>query len=137
MSLGIEDPLVEIEVLVVLEQQVKVLERLGQEEALHLVAWTRVLHVGHVVDGRVAARVDTRVLFERGEYAPAVLAVLGLLGDLPQVVERLDRLGPEQVVLVCVADKNVAGGAGKRVELNDLGAQTGRLKKDSKKEIKV
>ena len=128
MRLGVEYPLVKVEVLVgvVLEQQVEVLERLGQEEALHLVLWPHIVHIGHVVHGRVAARVDARILLERLEYAPAVLLVLLLLGDLVQVVERLDRLGPQQVVSIGVTHIHVDRGRRKAIELHNLRTEAGR-----------
>lgn len=56
MGLGVEDVLVEAEELqVVGEEQVQVLQRLAQEEALHLVPRPGVDGVADVVDGRVAA----------------------------------------------------------------------------------
>lgn len=59
VGLRVEDVAVQAEQLrVVAEQQVEVLERLAQEEALHLVPWTRVGRVAHVVDGGVAALGD-------------------------------------------------------------------------------
>lgn len=61
MGLCVEDVLVQTEQLqVVGEEQVEVLERLTEEEALHLVSRARVVRVAHVVDGRVAAVRDLR-----------------------------------------------------------------------------
>lgn len=61
MGLRVEDVLVETEQLrVVGEEQVEVLQRLAQEETLHLVPGTRVNGVAHVVDGSVAAAGDLK-----------------------------------------------------------------------------
>lgn len=61
VGLRVEDVLVQTEQLrVVGEEQVEVLQRLAQEEALHLVPGPRVQGVTDVVDGRVAASGDLK-----------------------------------------------------------------------------
>ena len=56
VSLRVEDELIQAEQLrVVREEQVQVLQRLAQEEALHLVPGPGVEGVTDVVNGRVAA----------------------------------------------------------------------------------
>lgn len=64
VRLRVEDPLLQVDLVPVGEQQVQVLERLAQEERLHHVLGAQVQRVADVADGRVAAGGDLAVLFD-------------------------------------------------------------------------
>jgi len=91
MGLGVEHPLVEADDVGLGEQEVKVLERLGQPEALHAVLEPG--RVGrHVGDGAVA-HLGARVLDDGLEHAPALFLPRRVARDAVHVPDRLDRLG--------------------------------------------
>jgi len=88
MSLGVEHPLVQVNLVPVGEQQVEVLEGLPEEERLHHVPGPRVQGVPHVADGRVAAG-HLRVRIDTLENLPAPVLVGGVPGEVVQVEQAL------------------------------------------------
>ncbi len=99
MSLRVDHPLIQRnQVGVITEQQIQVLESLGEVESLHLVSVARRLGPLDRVYGGVALA-ELGVFLEGLEDLPAPLPVLGVLGGAVHVEERLDRLRPLQVVL--------------------------------------
>ena len=97
MRLRIKHELIEREQIVVGEDEVQVLERLGDEERLLHVVHAASAHSIHVPDARVAgARAAVRVDGER--RLPGPLAVLLVACHAPQVEVGLDRLGPKDVL---------------------------------------
>ena len=55
VGLGIENPFIQVNLMVVCEQKIKILERLPEEEGLHHVLGSRVDWVLYVADGGVPA----------------------------------------------------------------------------------
>eukprot|EP00962_Isochrysis_galbana_P034102 scaffold11490_cov135-Isochrysis_galbana.AAC.2 len=96
VRLGVEDDVVERELPAVAKEEKEVLERLGQKEGVHS-AVVAAARPGHVAQPRVA-HVELAVPFKRQEDGPAPLTVSRLPGKPPENEERLDRLGPQQVV---------------------------------------
>ena len=115
MRFGVEDVLVERdEVLIVGEQQEHVLERLAEEERLHLVARSRVPGVGDVRYRRIAAILDTTVLLERLQHIPTPVLVALVTGQAVQDEVRLHRLRAQQVVFVVRLQHGQATRQGKK-----------------------
>ena len=101
MPLRVEDVLVQRnQVHVVTKQQVQILERLRQEEALHLVAEARVASVPDVADGGVTGVWHLGVFLEGKEDLPAPVAVLLVFGQTIQHKQTLQSLRSQQVVSV-------------------------------------
>ena len=57
VRLGVEHPLVQGKLVSVREQEVKIFERLAEEEGLHLVLGPGVQRIPHVTDCRVASAI--------------------------------------------------------------------------------
>merc|ERR1719198_490930 len=87
VRLGVDDVRGQVERVVVGEEQQKVLERLGDPEGLHRVVLAPAALDVDVADARVATARDLGVLLEGDEHLPPPLAVLGVLGEAPQVEE--------------------------------------------------
>mmetsp|Transcript_29758 Transcript_29758/g.95700 ORF Transcript_29758/g.95700 Transcript_29758/m.95700 type:complete len:202 (-) Transcript_29758:941-1546(-) len=98
VCLRVEHPLVQADDLVGGEEEVEVLHRLRQPEALHGV----VLHrhrLAHILDPRVPPRGDPAVLLEALEDLPAPLAEDVVARAPPHDGEALHSLRPQQVVV--------------------------------------
>jgi hypothetical protein len=96
MRLSIQHPIIQTHNLLVLEQQIKVLERLGQPEALHRVL-ERGLGLGHVVDGAIAV-LGARVPVHGLEHAPARGAPVRRARQPVHVPHGFDGFGAERVL---------------------------------------
>ena len=98
MGLGVEYELIKGQkVAVITEEQEEILERLSQEEALHLVPVVWVSRVLDVVDGGVPDG-EAGVLLKGLEDAPPPLPVCLVARQTVQVHQTLHRLWPQQVV---------------------------------------
>ena len=126
MGFRIDNPLGEIKVLrfLILEQEVEILESLGQKEALHLIPRPWMRYTLDIVNGRVASRFHLGVLLKGLEDFPAILLILRVARELVQIVQRLNCLWPQQVMSVSVLDIHVLARALHRIKENDLGTQT-------------
>jgi len=91
MRLRIQHPLIQTNHILRLKQQIKVLERLGEPKALHLVV-QRGYFLRDVVDGRVAV-LGGRVLVDGDEHAPAGFAPVVVACDAVHVPYGLDGFG--------------------------------------------
>ena len=95
MGLRIKHLFRKIHNLLVLEQQIHVFQRLCEEEALRTILLRRfIVHIPQVGVSivRAAVRIDSL------PHLPAPLAIDRVARDLVQVVHRLQRLGPQNVV---------------------------------------
>mmetsp|Transcript_27973 Transcript_27973/g.91685 ORF Transcript_27973/g.91685 Transcript_27973/m.91685 type:complete len:569 (+) Transcript_27973:72-1778(+) len=124
VRLGVEDVLVQRHLRPVSEEQPEVLERLREEEGLHLPVVPATVPVRHVLQPRVAAVLQPAEPLEGHEDVPPPVAVLFVACDPPQDKERLDRLGAQQVV-----PRAAVGGHAARPlpQLGNLGRETRRL----------
>mmetsp|Transcript_36166 Transcript_36166/g.109008 ORF Transcript_36166/g.109008 Transcript_36166/m.109008 type:complete len:642 (-) Transcript_36166:964-2889(-) len=124
VRLGVEDVLVQRHLRPVSEEQPEVLERLREEEGLHLPVVPAAVPVRHVLQPRVAAVLQPAEPLEGHEDVPPPVAVLFVACDPPQDKERLDRLGAQQVV-----PRAAVGGHAARPlpQLGNLGRETRRL----------
>ena len=91
MRLGVKHPLVQRDDALVTKEQVVILERFRQPEALHRVLrpWRR---LGDVVNGRVA-KLRARGGAHVHEHAPAGFAPVGVAGDAVEIVDGFDCFG--------------------------------------------
>mmetsp|Transcript_21388 Transcript_21388/g.63703 ORF Transcript_21388/g.63703 Transcript_21388/m.63703 type:complete len:379 (-) Transcript_21388:295-1431(-) len=125
VGLRVEDPLVQRhEFRLGFKEQKEVLERLAQEEALHLVA----VADRDVLDGvqrRISPAFNPRVLLKRLENGPSPLDIFAVSSQPVHDEEAFDRLGPQQVVRVLLLDDEVRPGT-IRVEESDFGREVGR-----------
>lgn len=92
------------QLLVVGEEQKQVLKRLAGPEALLKVQRFNVELVGHIVDGRVAAALDSTELNPCVQYLSALLPVGLLFGHMIQVEQRFNVLWPQQIVSIVRVD---------------------------------
>ncbi len=95
MRLSVEHVLVERDVLVRREQQIQVLERLGQEKALLHIILNRTIR-SNVSEARVAFR-SLAMFLDRLEDLPAPVAILLFASESPHIEQGLNRLGPHNV----------------------------------------
>lgn len=91
MRLGIQNPIIQTNNILLRKQQIKVLERLREPETLHLVAKRR-FRSCDVVDGAVAVE-RRRVFIDGLEHAPAGFAPFGVAGYAVHVPYGFDGFG--------------------------------------------
>ena len=132
MGLGVEDPVVETEQGGVTEQEVKVLQGLGEPKALHVVhlrgdglddvlaaVVARGVHFGHDGVQRGVAVGGACVLDDGLEHVPADVAPVGVAGDAVHDEDAFDGFRSQQVFRVHdlePARGEVAGGLAVVVE---------------------
>lgn len=97
MCLGIQDPFVQRNDVRGLEEQVKILERLGEPEALHVVLLIPAIALvlgGHIADGAVAGVRPGRFDYCL-EHAPTLFLPRWIARDAVHVPDGLDGLGSD------------------------------------------
>mmetsp|Transcript_6149 Transcript_6149/g.24793 ORF Transcript_6149/g.24793 Transcript_6149/m.24793 type:complete len:276 (-) Transcript_6149:620-1447(-) len=97
VCLSVENIVVQGNDVVVGEDEVEILERLGEEEALHCVVVVRV-HVVHVTEARVAV-IQAAVLLDVLVRLPGVVAEALVVRRAPEHKVTLDHLRAKEVVL--------------------------------------
>ena len=112
MRLRVKHPLVQADLVRRREQQVKVLERLGQPEALHVVRERGLPGRGDVVDGAVAGR-HRRRRDDGLEHAPPLLLPRRVARDAVHVPDGLYCFRAARDKKKGVSWGNKDGGSGK------------------------
>ena len=88
------------QLVIIGEEQKQILKRFAGPEALLKVQRFDVVLVGHVVDGRVAAALDSTELDPGVQYLATLLPIGLLLGHVVQIEQRLDVFRPQQIVSI-------------------------------------
>lgn len=124
VGLGVEEVLggrVPLEHIVLAEQQVKVLQCLGQEETLHHVPRPSLLGVQHAPDRRVPPAWHLAMPLKALEDPPAPISVSLVARKIVHVPEALQGFRSKKVVRVVALNEDVTGTLRFHVEMGNLG----------------
>lgn len=100
MRLGIQHPVIETDQVLLCKQEIEVLQRLSEPEALHGVVELRDGFC-HIVDGRVTV-LGCRCAVHGFEHAPPGFAPVRVACDAVHVPHRLDCFGAGGVLVLLV-----------------------------------